>query len=94
MLSWRKILQKNDLRVQHCHFGPLAVAPEAQGGEIGRRLIRVYCDQLDDTGQTGLLETDRRRHVAFYEEQGFRVVKEFRILGAQVWQLQRDPKVR
>ena len=94
LLSWRRALRTQEPGFEHCHLGPLVVAPEAQGGQIGRRLIRAFCEHLDATGETGVLETDRRRHIAFYKEQGFEVVREFRVLGAQVWQLHRSPQAR
>lgn len=82
----------HDIRTPHIHFGPLAVAPEAQGRGVGSALLTHFCNYLDQTTQTGYLETDKEINVGLYEKFGFAVVSTDRVIGVPNWFMQRPPK--
>jgi predicted N-acetyltransferase YhbS len=52
-----------------------------QGQRVGRRLMELYCAELERTRLSGYLETDRPENVAFYRRFGFEIVEEVRVLG-------------
>ncbi len=69
--AWLSAWAKHDPGESHVHFGPIAVAPDAQGRGVGRRLMERFCAHLDTRAAVGYLETDRAENVAFYEKFGF-----------------------
>jgi ribosomal protein S18 acetylase RimI-like enzyme len=79
--GWLSVWSKHDPAEQHVHLGPIGVSPEAQGRGIGRRLRQRYCDQLDERGAVGYLETDRPENVDFYAKFGFGVTGTAAIQG-------------
>lgn len=79
--SWLSVWSKRDPRIAHAHLGPIGVSPEAQGQQIGHRLMDAYCNELDRTGEAGYLETDRPENVTFYRRFGFEVTEEIMVLG-------------
>ena len=72
--SWLSVWSKHDPREPHSHLGPIGVSPEAQGRQIGRRLMEVYCEDLDRTNDASYLETDRAENVEFYRRFGFEII--------------------
>jgi GNAT superfamily N-acetyltransferase len=83
---------KRDPNAAHSHFGPIAVSPTSQGTGIGRLLIQRYCAQIDLTGESGYLETDRPENVHFYGRSGFEVVSEMELLGVRNWFMRRPAR--
>jgi ribosomal protein S18 acetylase RimI-like enzyme len=79
--SWLSVWSKQDPRQRHCHLGPIGIDPAEQGRGIGRRLMALYCDDLDRSQTAGYLETDRPENVAFYRRFGFEVSCERLVLG-------------
>jgi ribosomal protein S18 acetylase RimI-like enzyme len=78
---WLTAWSKHDPAGGHVHLGPVGVSPDAQGTGVGRRLMERYCAELDRTGGTGYLETDRPENIAFYRRFGFDTVDEAPVLG-------------
>ncbi|MBV9876322.1 MAG: GNAT family N-acetyltransferase [Verrucomicrobia bacterium] len=91
--SWLATWSKHDPKDPHCHLGPIGVDPHAQGRGIGRRLMSLYCEDLDRTTTAGYLETDRPQNVAFYQRFGFEVTHEMPVLGTPNF-LMRRPALR
>jgi ribosomal protein S18 acetylase RimI-like enzyme len=91
ILSWLSAWSADDPSAAHVHLGPIGVAPEAQGRGIGRRLMDVYCDELDASGKAGYLETDRGANVAFYRRFEFETVREIVVLGVTNYLMERPP---
>ena len=71
---------------------PLAVAVFNNEQEIGKKLVKHYCDFLDSTCSAGYIETDRDVNVPFYESFGFKVIDEGPILNVPNWYLWRGKK--
>jgi ribosomal protein S18 acetylase RimI-like enzyme len=71
--GWLSVWSKWDPAEHHCHLGPIAVSPQAQGHGIGRELMNRYCAELDGEGRVGYLETDRPGNVDFYKKFGFEI---------------------
>jgi ribosomal protein S18 acetylase RimI-like enzyme len=90
--SWLGAWSKRHPRAEHGHLGPIGVSPEAQGRGVGRRLMDVYCDELDRDGIAGYLETDRPENVRFYRRFGFDVVAEAPVLGVPNFYMWRQPR--
>jgi ribosomal protein S18 acetylase RimI-like enzyme len=90
--TWLSVWSRHDPRDAHSHLGPIGVAPEAQGQHIGRLLMERYCQQLDQDGRAGYLETDRPENVGFYARFGFAVVGEIPVLGVPTF-LMRRPNI-
>ena len=51
------------------------------------------CQQLDQTGRPGYLETDRPENVAFYRRFGFETTQQTSILGVPNFFMRRPTKV-
>lgn len=83
--------EKRDPQRSHAHFGPVGVAPSAQGAGVGSAMMREVLATVDRRGIASYLETDRARNVPFYERLGYRVIGEEAILGVHQWYLWRDP---
>jgi predicted N-acetyltransferase YhbS len=71
------------------HLGPLAVHAELQGRGIGSQILRHYCQQLDEAGLPGYLETDSEDKVGLYTRFGFAVVREEQVIGIPNWFMER-----
>lgn len=84
---------KHDPGQLHWHLGPIGVLPEMQGKGIGSRLVRFYCDLLDEDVIDGYLETDRPGNVPFYERFGFKVVGEEIVAGIETWFMLRPARL-
>ena len=69
----------------HWHLGPIGVDPELQGKGIGSRMMRFYCDIIDQSGIEAFHETDRPENVPFYKRFGFKVVAEEEKYGVRYW---------
>lgn len=63
------------MRRRHVMSVGIAVAPEAQGQGVGRRLMQALCDYADRWGQVLRMElqvyADNARAIALYESVGF-----------------------
>ena len=81
VLRWQSAWAARDPHRAHVHLGPIGVAPEAQSTGIGRALMARYCAELDRSGASGYLETDRQENVAFYRRFGFETTSEAKVLG-------------
>ena len=79
--NWLAAWSAKDPGEPHVHLGPIGVDTSAQRRGVGDRLMRAYCDHLDDEQQAGYLETDRPGNVPFYRRFGFEVVEELPVLG-------------
>jgi ribosomal protein S18 acetylase RimI-like enzyme len=79
--GWLGTWSKHDPKDPHCHLGPIGIDPTAQGRGVGKRLMTLYCEDLDRTAISGYLETDRPVNVAFYQRFGFEVTDEIPVLG-------------
>jgi ribosomal protein S18 acetylase RimI-like enzyme len=89
--SWLSAWAKHDPSEPHSHLGPIGVAPEAQGRRIGQRLMDRYCEELDQTGTAGYLETDKPENVRFYGHFGFETTGEIPVLGVPNYLMWRKP---
>lgn len=87
---WLSAWSEHDPQEAHSHLGPIGVEPEAQGRRIGQRMMELHCDELDRTGQTSYLETDRLENVSFYGRYGFKIIGEIRVLGTQNYLMWRE----
>ena len=90
--SWLATWSAKDPGEAHVHLGPIGVAASAQRRGVGDRLMRTYCDHLDNAGQAGYLETDRPGNVSFYRRFGFEVVEELPVLGVPNFLMRRAPR--
>lgn len=88
---WLSAWSKHDPKEAHSHLGPIGVEPEAQGRRIGQQMMELHCDELDRTGQTSYLETDRPENVSFYGRFGFNIIGEIRALGVKNYVMWREP---
>ncbi len=75
----------------HWYLATLGVHPEARRRGLGRALVLHLLDRADADGLATYLETDRASNVPFYENLGFRVREESRVLETPVWHMQREP---
>ena len=57
----------------HWFLDHIAVAPEHQGGGVGKALIRFGLDRAERDGTCAFLETSREGNVGLYEHLGFRI---------------------
>jgi len=90
--GWLLVWSKHDLVEHHVHLGPVGVFPQAQGRGVGRQLMQRYCDQLDDRGAVGYLETDRPENVDFYTTFGFDVTQTASIHGIVTYLMRRGAR--
>jgi ribosomal protein S18 acetylase RimI-like enzyme len=88
--AWLSAWSKHDPKQPHVHLGPIGVEPAAQGRGVGRRLMEMYCEELDRTGQAGYLETDRAENVSFYCRFGFQTTGEVSALGVRNYLMWRN----
>jgi ribosomal protein S18 acetylase RimI-like enzyme len=87
--KWISRWGKRDLDAPHVHLGPVAVDVHLQRQGIGSLMMREHCRRLDEAGEVGYLETDKRENVAFYERFGFEVIGEEPVIGVQTWYMRR-----
>ena len=90
--SWASTWSKHDPDNSHSHLGPIGVDPSAQGKGIGSLLMKPYCDELDNLGMEGYLETDRPENVPFYNRYGFITTQELPILGVTNFLMRREKR--
>ena len=81
VISWLSAWARHDPNEPHSHLGPIGVCPDFQGRRIGHALMDRYCEELDRSGESGYLDTDRPENVTFYQRFGFEVVEEMAVLG-------------
>jgi GNAT superfamily N-acetyltransferase len=87
--AWLSAWSKHDPNQSHVHLGPIGVEPAAQGRRIGHQLMERCCGELDRSGETGYLETDRAENVTFYARFGFDTVAEISVLGVRNYLMSR-----
>jgi ribosomal protein S18 acetylase RimI-like enzyme len=92
--GWLSAWSKHDPVEHHVHLGPIGVSPEAQGRGVGRRLMHLYCDHLDDRGAMGHLETDRPENVDIYAKFGFEVTRTASVHGIVNYFMRRGARDR
>ena len=85
VMRWVSTWAERDPDEPHVHLGPLAVDAHLQGQGIGSAIMREHCRRLDDAGEVGYLETDKRENVRFYERFGFELVGEQPVLDVPNW---------
>jgi ribosomal protein S18 acetylase RimI-like enzyme len=90
VLKWQYVWGKHDYPKPHIHFGPLAVDRQHQGKGYGKILLTHFCNYLDESRQTGYLETDKVENVRLYEKFGFKVISEDGIYGVKNWFMVRE----
>jgi GNAT superfamily N-acetyltransferase len=82
----------HDPAEEHWHVGPVGVEPGFQGLGIGRAVMESLCEELDEHGRLGWLETNKERNVRFYSALGFELVHRVEALGVPNWFMRRDPR--
>jgi ribosomal protein S18 acetylase RimI-like enzyme len=82
----------HDLPEEHWHIGPVGVEPGYQGTGIGRAVMEALCEELDEEGRIGWLETNKERNLRFYRGLGFELVDHATALGIDNWFMRRDPR--
>ena len=92
MVSWSSVWSRCDPSRSHSHLGPIGVIPEAQGRHIGYLLMEHYCEQLDQAGDSGYLETDRPENVGFYRRFAFETIRETPVQGVMNYLMWRKAK--
>ena len=79
--SWGAV----DAKERHSHLGPLAVHADLRGLGIGSQILGHYCQQLDEAGLVGYLETDSEDKVRLYARFGFEVIRAQPVIGVPNW---------
>ena len=92
VLQWQNAWGKQDPKHNHLHFGPLAVANEYQGRQIGSNLLALFCKQADAMQLPAFLETDKPENLVLYQRFGFNVVASDIVLGVKTWYMRREPE--
>jgi len=72
---------KHDPQEPHWHVGPIGVHPEFQGRGVGKALLGVFLEMVDEQGLPTYLETDVDRNVGLYQRFGFEVIAQQTVLG-------------
>lgn len=92
VLQWQKAWEKQDSKLGHLHFGPLAVALEYQGQQIGISLLDLFYKQADAVLLPAFLESDKSENLLLYQRFGFNAVASDIVLGVKTWYMQREPQ--
>lgn len=92
VLQWQNAWGKQDPKQDHLHFGPLAVANEYQGQQIGSSLLNLFCKRADAMQEPAFLETDKSENMVLYKRFGFNAVASDIVLGVKTWYMQREPQ--
>ena len=91
---WMSAWGRRDPTERHEHLGPVAVDRHLQGLGIGSAMLAAHAEELDSTGLTGWLETDKAENVRLYARFGYVVVDEAEVLGVPNWFMRRPPRRR
>ena len=91
---WQSAWSKCDPNGPHVHLGPIGVVPEARGRGIGRRLMNVFCEDLDRRAVFSYLETDRAENTRFYAAFGFEVINHAEVLGVTNYFMRQPASLR
>jgi ribosomal protein S18 acetylase RimI-like enzyme len=59
---------------------------------MGRAVMRLLCEELDEHSRVAWLETAKPENVRFYIGLGFEVVEESPMLSAHLWFMRRQPQ--
>jgi ribosomal protein S18 acetylase RimI-like enzyme len=84
-LHFGSTLTAHDLDEPHWHVGPVGVEPGFQSMGMGRAVMRLLCEELDEHSRVAWLETAKPENVRFYIGLGFEVVEESPMLSAHLW---------
>src|SRR4030042_2539038 len=83
--KWQRAWARHDPQEHHWHIPQLAVLPGRQRQGIGKQLVKHFCDFIDSKGSAAYLETDKKDNVSYYENFGFKVIREAPILKEPNW---------
>ena len=87
--KWVSEWARKDPPTLHWHVGPVAVEPAAQQQGVGSAMLSAVCSQMDAYGSVSYLETDRTENVRFYQNFGFVVLEQSKVLGVSTWYMSR-----
>ncbi len=73
---WLNEWDRQDLKDQHWHLGPIGVLPTYQGIGVGSILLKRFCSEVDACMANAFLETDKSENVKFYEKFGFKTISD------------------
>lgn len=76
----------------HWYLATLGVHPDAQRRGVGHALVAPLLQRADEDGVATYLETDRAANLPFYENLGFQILEESRVLDTAVWHMQREAR--
>ena len=77
LLSYSDASDANRPAVPHWYLHIAGCAPAAQGGGLGRAVIRAGLELADRDGVAAYLETSTERNVGYYQALGFAVTHEW-----------------
>jgi ribosomal protein S18 acetylase RimI-like enzyme len=86
--------EARDPHEPHWHIGPIGVRPEFQGRGVGKTLLQVFLNTVDEQQSPAFLETDVDRNVVLYQRLGFKVTGQEDIVGVNTRFMWRDPRPR
>ncbi|MFW6138491.1 MAG: GNAT family N-acetyltransferase [Spirochaetota bacterium] len=78
--------------VPHIYLNVLGVAPEYQNRGRGSAHLKKVLDIVNEQQLSCYLESFNEKNLEFYKRFGFQVLKEFRVLGKQVWGMKKLPE--
>ena len=87
--KWVSEWTRKDPPTLHWHIGPVAVEPAAQRQGVGSAMLAAVCLHMDAYGSVSYLETDRMENVRFYQNFGFVVLEQSKVLGVSTWYMSR-----
>jgi GNAT superfamily N-acetyltransferase len=87
--KWASEWARHDPPKLHWHIGPVAVEPVAQQKGVGSAMLAAVCLHMDAYGSVSYLETDRTDNVRFYQNFGFVVLEQGKVLGVSTWYMSR-----
>jgi len=92
-LGWQLLERRHPATPEHWYLAVLGTDPSAQGRGLGSAVLASMLAQCDRDGVAAYLESSKQRNVDFYGRHGFRVLREYRLLGGPpVWLMWRDPR--
>lgn len=77
---------------KHWHLGPVAVAPNQQGGGIGTLMVDAFCERVDADRGSAVLETDLEINVRLYQRYGFETQYIRPVIEVPIWFMLRAPR--
>jgi ribosomal protein S18 acetylase RimI-like enzyme len=82
------------IKEPHIYLMVIAVDPKFQRKGFGGKLLLPMLDHLDRNNLKCYLDTNKKSNVLFYQNFGFRILKEFEIEDTKIinWSMLRDPE--